>query len=115
MLLLHSSAASFAIAVYAYNILCDLTLSNTVSLLAHARCMSSFSIAFTNDRWQSSTVDDGNLRCRAIFCIEHFDSVAMHSLTPGLQCLEAIKIATSSARLIVFSMPCIKNPLAQLY
>ncbi len=63
-------------------------------------------IASSNDLWQSSTVEDGDLRCMPIFCIEHFESVAMLSFTPGLQCLTAIKSAISSALLMVFSMPC---------
>ncbi len=31
-----------------------------------------------------------------IFCIEHFESVAMLSFTPGLQCLIVIRSATST-------------------
>jgi len=63
-------------------------------------------IASSKGLWQSSTVDDGDLRCLPIFCIEHFESVAMLSFSLGLQCLSAIKSATSSALLMLLSTPC---------
>ena len=85
---------------------CDLTLCRIVSSPACAHCIISCPIASSSGLWQMSTVDDGDLRCMPIFCIEHFESVAMLSFTPGLQCLTAIRSATSSALLMVFSMPC---------
>ncbi len=88
----HSSAASFA-SLSAISLpcmpICNFTLSRIVSSPACARCKSSCPIASSSGLWQSSTVDDGDLRCMPIFCIEHFESVAMLSVTPGLQCLRA--------------------------
>ena len=86
--------------------ICDVTLSRIVSSPACARCVISCPIASSSALWQSWTVDAGDLRCMLIFSIEHFDSVAMLSFTPGLQCLTAIRSATYSALLMVFSMPC---------
>ncbi len=105
----HSSAASFA-SLSAISLpctpICDLTLSRIVSPPDCARFMISCPIASSSSLWHSSTVDDGDLRCMPTFCIEHFESVAIVSFTPGLQCLTAIRSATSSALLMVFSMPC---------
>ena len=63
-------------------------------------------VAYRFEQRSVAIVDDGDLRCMPIFCTEHFESVAMLSFTPGLQCLTAITSATSSALLMVFSMPC---------
>ncbi len=105
----HSSAASIA-SLSAISLpcmpICDFTLSRIVSSPACARCTSSCPIASSSDLWQPSTTVDGDFRCMPIFCIEHFESVAMLSVTPGLQCLKAINSITNSALLIVFSMPC---------
>ncbi len=86
--------------------MCDFTLSRIVLSPARARCMSSCPTASSSGLWQSSTVGDGDLKCMPTFCIEHYESVAMLSVTPGLQCLRAIRGATSSALLMVFSMHC---------
>ncbi len=105
----HSYAALFAslsAISLPYMPICDFTLSRIVSSPACARCMISCLIASSSGLWQSSAVDDGDLRCMPFFCIEHFESVAMLSFTPGQQCLTAIRSATSSALLLVFSMPC---------
>ncbi len=61
---------------------------------------------FNRFKQWSMAVGDGDLRCLPIFCIEHFESVAMLSVTPGLQFLKAIKSATSLALFMVLSMPC---------
>ena len=94
---------SHLIAVYAYM---RFDFEQNCLIPACAPCMISCPIASSNGLWQSSTVDDGDLRCMPIFCIDHFESVAMLSFTPGRQCLTAIKSATSSALLMVLSMPC---------
>ncbi len=104
--MLHSSAASFAshlIAVYAY-VRFNLEQDCLIPCLCSLHDLVPYRLS--SGLWQSSTVDDGDLRCMPIFCIEHFESVAMLSFTPGLQCLTAIRSATSSALLMVFSMPC---------
>jgi len=62
------------IAVYAYT---------SVSSSVCAHCMSSCPMASSNDLWQSSTG-------MPISCIEHFECIAMLSVTSGLQCLRAI-------------------------
>ena len=106
----HSSAASCA-SLSAILLpcmpICEFTLSRIVSSPARARCMSSCPIASSSGLWQSPTVGDGDLRCTPIFFVKHFEPVAMLSVTPGLQCLRAIKSATSSALLMVLSMLCL--------
>ena len=86
----HSSAASFArLSATPLPCMpeCDLTLSRIVSSPACARCTISCPIASSSGLWQLSTVDDGDLRCMPFFCVEHFESVAMLSFTPGRHCL----------------------------
>jgi len=106
----HSSAASFA-SLSAISLpcmpICDFTEqdSHIARLCSLHELVSDRFKQSLSGLWQSSTVDS-DLRCMPIFCIEHFESVAVLSDIPGLQCLRAIKSTTSSALLIVFSMPC---------
>ncbi|KAL3156530.1 hypothetical protein ABBQ38_000825 [Trebouxia sp. C0009 RCD-2024] len=86
-----------------------------VSTPTRARCTISRTISATSGLWQSSTVADGCLRCLAIFCIEHLESVAIHSFKSGLHSLSATSSGVHSTELPVYARASHKPGIGYLF